>query len=202
MSWIENSAWVAVVESSEGPECYLFLLSCVLGVGWGCVGMSNFREVWESSVDRDTNMQIRSGSMRHLSQGGLGGLTVHSHDPQFGAGNSRIFWGKLRLVRTWQWEPAGLEMSGVSTMMTQGSGRICMNWFASKMMMPGAGESSVDRWWDTSTRTLVSHPFMLCSSFEAWGQSWRHKGGGETWVVQGQISTISAIRLADRIKFN
>lgn len=46
---MENS-WTSPPEALRGdPECYLFLLNWVPGVGRGCIGMLNLREVWDSS---------------------------------------------------------------------------------------------------------------------------------------------------------
>lgn len=164
--------------------------------------MSNFREVRDSSLDRDMNLKIRGGSVRCLSWGGWSGLTLHSCDPRYGAGNSRIFCGKLRLMRTWQWEPDGLEISGISTMRILDLGRICINRRASRY------GDACSRWVQGGQMMKYEHQgpcpvsLMLCSSFEVWGQFWRLESRGKTWVDQGHVFTISAIRLADRIKFN
>lgn len=149
VNWIENLLSSTCRALRGSPERYLSLLSCVAGVGRGCVGLSNLREVWDSSQDRGVELRTRSRSVRCLSWGTRGRPIACSCDAHCRTGSSRILCGRPGLVRTRQREPAALGSPRVTTVRVQAGSA----WSDDRGHWGGdaAVVFMVDRWWDVSS---------------------------------------------------
>ena len=185
-SWMENSMSSHCGTSRKSAECYLFLLSCVLEWDGGML---------EYPTSEKSGSHLRTGVCCCRSAVALrgvlaqGGPVLCSSDHQCIAASSRNILWEAGGVRAWQWEPAGLEISGVRTVRIHSSGRICVAW---QGQWEWGCRNGIEghRWWKASTSTLAPL-LMLYRSLEAQGQSWRQDSGGNTWADQCQISALS-----------